>query len=168
MAINFACRCGQKLQAPDHQAGQHLVCPRCHAPVTVPGVPTQASPPPVQSQGGPPPLPSGAGLSAGVTRYPTPAPTSAPPMYGAQRSQTCGLATASLAMGILGCLIGITSILAVIFGHCAISRIKRSGGRMQGLAMAGGGLALGYSTIISTIFWIIIILILVEERVLRL
>jgi hypothetical protein len=38
----------------------------------------------------------------------------------------------------------ITSILAVVFGHIAISQINRSGGMVTGKGMAIAGLVLGY------------------------
>src|SRR5690606_17890342 len=66
--------------------------------------------------------------------YPPPAPTN-------------GLAIASLVLGIAGItvgwfLIGIPSILAVVFGHVALSTIRRTG--QQGRGMAIAGLVTGY------------------------
>jgi hypothetical protein len=62
--------------------------------------------------------------------------------YGSAPTRTSGLAIASLVLGIIW-LYWIGSILAVIFGHVAISQMKKDpqiGGR--GLAIAG--LVLGY------------------------
>jgi hypothetical protein len=67
-----------------------------------------------------------------------PAVTSAP--------RTCGLATASLVLGILGlvCLLPIISpILALIFGIIALGQISRSCGSIKGQGRAIAGLVLG-------------------------
>ncbi len=55
-----------------------------------------------------------------------------------------GKATASLVCGILLCLSPISSIIAVVLGHLALSEIKKSAGRMAGHGMAIAGLVLGY------------------------
>lgn len=55
-----------------------------------------------------------------------------------------GKATASLVCGILLCFGPLTSLLAVILGHLALSDIKKSGGRMSGQGLAIAGLVLGY------------------------
>ena len=54
-----------------------------------------------------------------------------------------GLAIASMVLGIVW-IYGIGSILAVIFGHVALSQIKRSVGSQRGRGMAIAGLVLGY------------------------
>jgi hypothetical protein len=54
---------------------------------------------------------------------------------------TNGLAIAALVLGILW-LYWVGSILAVIFGHIALSQIRHTGQRGRGLAIAG--LVLGY------------------------
>lgn len=61
--------------------------------------------------------------------------------------QTDGYAIASLVLGILP-ILGISSILAVVFGHVAVARVKRT--RRRGIGMATIGLTLGY-------LWIIVI-----------
>ncbi|WP_067793481.1 DUF4190 domain-containing protein [Actinomadura formosensis] len=67
---------------------------------------------------------------------------------------TNGMATASMVCGLIGFLAcGLTSILAVIFGHVALGQIKRTGEGGHGMAVAG--LVLGY--IVSAgwlVFWI--------------
>jgi hypothetical protein len=72
---------------------------------------------------------------------PAPYPYAAPAPYVAQT--TNGLAVASLVAGFfwLGWL---GSILAVIFGHIALTQIKESGGREGGSGLAIAGLCLGY------------------------
>lgn len=84
---------------------------------------TTPTPPPPQ----PPPYPQGF----------------APPQYvvGPPAPGTNGLAIASMVLGILW-IYWIGSILAVIFGHVALSQIKRT--RAGGKGMAIAGLVLGY------------------------
>jgi hypothetical protein len=78
----------------------------------------------------PPPPPVGA--------YPAPVRTvSVPP------PRTNGLAIASMVLGIVW-VYWIGSILAVIFGHVALSQIKKSGGTQRGRGMAIAGVVLGY------------------------
>ncbi len=85
-----------------------------------------------------------------------PPPSAAPlPVFGtagievsglrAPQKTTSGLAITSLVCGILGffCL-GITSIVAVITGHMARSKIKRSMSSIGGEGLALAGLILGY------------------------
>ncbi|MEO5713211.1 MAG: DUF4190 domain-containing protein [Luteolibacter sp.] len=58
---------------------------------------------------------------------------------------SCGLATASLVCGICGVILGpLTGIPAIITGHMALGRIKRSGDVLQGHGMAIAGLIMGY------------------------
>ena len=59
---------------------------------------------------------------------------------------TPGIATASLVCGILGitCLGPFGAIPAVICGHVAKSKIKASGGSLQGDGLALAGLIMGY------------------------
>ncbi|HTL59534.1 MAG TPA: DUF4190 domain-containing protein [Candidatus Limnocylindrales bacterium] len=76
---------------------------------------------------------------------------SAPPQLPTSLGQpkTSGLAIWSLVLGILGvfCFSIIAGIPAVIFGHTALSRIKRSGGMLEGNGLAIGGLVTGYLSI---------------------
>jgi len=65
------------------------------------------------------------------------------PDTGGPAQRTNGLAIASLALGIIW-VYGITSILAVIFGHVARRQIRASGGEQGGSGMAMAGLVLGY------------------------
>jgi hypothetical protein len=69
-------------------------------------------------------------------------PTYPPPV----RIRTNGLAIAALVSGLLF-ITTIGAVLAVIFGHVAISQIKRSGGWQRGGGMAVAGLVLGYAGI---------------------
>jgi len=86
--------------------------------------------------------------------YPYPPPPAQPPWAGpsppypppypgyAMTPSTNGLAIAALVLGIV-CVYWVTSILAIIFGHIALSQIRVSGQRGRGLAIAG--LVLGYA-----------------------
>ena len=66
----------------------------------------------------------------------------------------CGLATVSLVLGILGllssafCLGLLPAIPAVICGHVALTRIKRSGGVLSGSGNAVAGLVTGYLVLV--------------------
>jgi hypothetical protein len=72
------------------------------------------------------------------------APQSAQPVvYVSQGPRTNGLAIASMVLGIVW-VYWVGSILAVIFGHVALSQIKRSQGAQRGSGMAIAGLVLGY------------------------
>ncbi|MWA01381.1 DUF4190 domain-containing protein [Actinomadura sp. LD22] len=67
---------------------------------------------------------------------------------------TNGMATASMVLGLVGFVsCGLTSVLAIIFGHVAQSQIKRT--REEGSGMAVAGLILGYIVTAGwAIFWI--------------
>jgi hypothetical protein len=73
----------------------------------------------------------------------TPPPTAPPP-------KTAPLAIWSLVLGILGltCFSILCGIPAVICGHTALSRIKRSSGMLQGEGFAWGGLITGYTSFV--------------------
>jgi hypothetical protein len=70
-------------------------------------------------------------------------PAPPPPYAGFRATRTSGLAIASLVLGIVW-IFWLGSILAVIFGHVALSQIKRSMGALTGRGMAIAGLILGY------------------------
>jgi len=85
--------------------------------------------------------------------YP-PAPSSAPNWARANPPvvpRTSGMAVASLVLGLLG-LCGIGSLLAVIFGHQALSQIDASNGMVTGRGMAIAGLVLGYLGLAAALF----------------
>lgn len=62
------------------------------------------------------------------------------------QGKTAGIAIASLVLGILGltCLGPLGAIPAIICGHIGWSRIKKSGGMLQGEGLALAGLITGY------------------------
>jgi hypothetical protein len=76
--------------------------------------------------------PNAGAPGAPYASYP-PQPPSYPPPAG---SRTNGLAVASLVLGIVW-LCGVGSILALVFGFMALSRIKRTGEGGRGMAIAG-------------------------------
>ena len=57
--------------------------------------------------------------------------------------ETSGKAVASLILGLLSFFF-VFAILAIVFGHIALSEIKKNAGRLQGRGMAIAGLVLGY------------------------
>ena len=71
---------------------------------------------------------------------PTPAFTGPP--------TTSGKAVTSLVFGLLF-FIPLAFVAAIVFGHLALSEIRRSAGRLKGQGMAIAGLVLGYSWIVS-------------------
>lgn len=64
--------------------------------------------------------------------------------------KTSGLAIGSLVLGILSlfCFSILAGIPAVICGHTALGRIKRSSGMLEGNGLAIGGLVTGYLSIV--------------------
>ncbi|MEO8528667.1 MAG: DUF4190 domain-containing protein [Pseudolysinimonas sp.] len=92
--------------------------------------------------------------SRGYTRISRDAPTqSAVPaahvFYGV--APTNGFAIVSLVLGIIG-----GSILAIVFGHIALSQIERSGEQGSGIAKAG--LTLGYISVAASIVIFIVVM----------
>jgi hypothetical protein len=70
-------------------------------------------------------------------------------------TRTCGQAIAALVLGLIPCTC-VPSILAVIFGHIALSKIDGSNGELKGRGMAMWGLVLGYIfTVLNLIYGII-------------
>jgi hypothetical protein len=63
---------------------------------------------------------------------------------------TSGLAIASLVLSILW-IGGLGSLLAVIFGAIALSKINRSGGWVRGRGLAGAGLTIGVVGLLGTV-----------------
>jgi hypothetical protein len=59
------------------------------------------------------------------------------------------MAIASLACSLGALLCGISAVLGIVFGHIALSQIKRTGQGGRGLAIAG--LIIGYLLLLLTI-----------------
>ena len=81
-------------------------------------------------------------------------PPAPPPSYAGYATRTSGLAIASLVLGIVW-VFWLGSILAVIFGHVALSQIKRSMGALTGRGMAIAGLILGYLGLVTLVGFIV-------------
>jgi competence protein ComGC len=75
-------------------------------------------------------------------------------------AKTSPLAISSLVLGILGivllvvCIGPLFAIPAIICGHIAYSRVKRSGGALKGEGIALGGLITGYVCLAVALVWI--------------
>lgn len=129
-----------------------------------------AGPPPgweVPTPGGTPPP------TAPRQTEPTPAPTSppptAPPPYpqsasasGPAAGRTEPFAIVSLVVALAGwvlCLLPVTGIVAVVFGHLARSRTKRNGTKGRGMALAG--VIVGYVQIVVGVIAIVTLIVVV-------
>ena len=126
-----------------------------------PGVP--GGPPPTgypSAYGAVPPSPTGfPAASAMPGQYPGAYPPGYRPPVVRRRNN--GFAAASLAVAITGvflCFAPVLSILAVVFGHVARGRIKRSQGAEGGQGLATAGLIIGYLTLaLSVAFWVFVV-----------
>lgn len=87
----------------------------------------------------------------------TPSPTATRPAP----SSGSGLAVSSMVCGILGLFtLGLTSIIAVITGHLALSKIKSSNGAIGGRGMAIAGLVTGYLGLLLGIGALVVLVLL--------
>ncbi len=80
------------------------------------------------------------------------------------RRQTEGLAVASLILGIAGFFAcSLLGILAVVFGYMGRTKIKESGGMLEGDSMCTAGIILGFIqigiTLLVVVIWAIIAII---------
>lgn len=92
--------------------------------------------------------------------YGAPPPYGAPAPYGygyqvQPARPTNGWAIASLVVSLVSC--GFGSILGVIFGHVAMSQIKRNGDQGRGLAIAG--LIIGYLGLLAVIGFVVLVIV---------
>ena len=130
--IHFNCsKCGQTLEVDESGVGMQVNCPKCNQSITVPPASSPAKPV--------------------VRLVPQPPSSGTIPMqfntenHRQTDSRTCGVAIASMILGILSLLsCGITGIPAVICGHIARSKIRKSAGALGGSGMALAGLITGY------------------------
>lgn len=91
----------------------------------------------------PPPPPGGSYPQSPRGWQPSQAPLRPPPgYYYPQHGRTSGLAIASMVLGIVW-VYWLGSILAIIFGHVAISQMRRDP-NLRGKGMAIAGIVLGY------------------------
>jgi type IV pilus assembly protein PilA len=78
----------------------------------------------------------------------SPAASPAIPLAANAPAETSGKAVASLVCGLLF-FIPLLFVLAIVFGHLALSEIRKSAGRLKGEGMAIAGLVLGYLWIVG-------------------
>jgi len=81
-------------------------------------------------------------------------------------AKTSGKAIASLLCGLLF-FIPCLFIVAIVFGHLALSEIKRSAGRLKGQGLAIAGLVLGYGWVVFALPLILIIAAIAIPNLLR-
>ena len=73
-----------------------------------------------------------------------------------------GMAIASLVLGVLGLVIGLLSILAIVFGYTARRNVERATGARTGSGLAAAGIALGW---IGLALWVIGIVLITSGRI---
>lgn len=139
-------------------------------PPPTPGYPPPTAAYPPTGSGYPPPTPGYPAPGQGPPppgQFPPGPPWGQPsayPPYGYRGSvaiaRNNAMAIASLVTGLVGvfvCFFPVLSLLAVVFGHVALSQIKQRAGRERGRGMAIGGLVIGYLTLLAAIgFWIVV------------
>lgn len=78
--------------------------------------------------------------------------------HAGMQPRTNGLAVAGMVLGIIGLFTcGLTSILAIIFGHVSYSQIKRTGEGGSGMAVAA--IVTGWIvTVLWLLYWLAIVL----------
>jgi len=133
--FRFYCmRCGQHLVVDSSAAGQSIKCPACSALVPVP-THVAATPPPIIAS--PPPLIMDAKAFAGERQ---------------------GMAIASLVLGIISVIafgLGfLTGIPAIVLGHLARSRARKSPHLYTGKGKAAAGLVMGYWSIAALLLFL--------------
>ncbi|MBN1289037.1 MAG: DUF4190 domain-containing protein [Actinobacteria bacterium] len=142
----FCAQCGGSLEA-QVAAGETAAgaSPVPDAPTGGPGQPPPPPGAPGESLTG---APSGFGQPAGQMPFGPPPNTPPPPAYSAPmaRTETEPMAIASLVLSIGGWMFCpfLFSILGVIFGYMARTKIRESGGRLQGDGIALAGIIIGW------------------------
>lgn len=139
-----------------------------------PGTASPAGQPTPASGGAASAVPPAPAYGAPAPAYGAPAPTYGAPAYGTSGyaapvgytapQKTNGLAIASLVLGIVGlpfCLWFIGGIPALILGYMAKSQIRASGDTEQGRGMALAGIILGWISVVCTVLFIVLWLLLV-------
>jgi DNA-directed RNA polymerase subunit RPC12/RpoP/MFS superfamily sulfate permease-like transporter len=143
MAIRFQCeKCRQLLDAEDDMSGLEIACPKCGNKIMI-GLSMAPDPVPVAS----PALPSSAPSPC------TALPTSETVAY----TEISGLAVASMVTGILAMCGGwlwsgiLLPVLALVFAHISLSKIRKHRPKLTGKGFAVTGLVLGYVSLIIAI-----------------
>jgi type IV pilus assembly protein PilA len=97
---------------------------------------------------------------------PAPVVASSSPPTPSVPANTSGKAITSLVCGLLF-FIPFLFIVGIVFGHLALSEIKRSAGRLKGEGLAIAGLVLGYSWVVFALPLILIIAAIAIPNLLR-
>ena len=131
--IKFTClACGQHIVCDINESGRPMLCPSCHANLTVPHHMLQEPAPPdpepqtPESSVMPPPVPEAAAMA---------------------NPRTSGLAVASLICSLSSLIICIGWLPGIICGHLAKARIRRDP-TLKGRGLATAGLIISYGTVI--------------------
>lgn len=132
------------IPSPPEDRGELTSPPTPPAPQDRVDGPSPVPPPP------PPPIPPPTG------------PYQPAPPYMPPRQTVAGFAVASMVLGILW-IYWIGSILAVIFGHIALSQIKRANGWKTGRGMAIAGVVLGWIGVVTLPLFIIAAIVTADE-----
>lgn len=158
----FCAQCGGSLEAGTASVEAAPGAPP--VPVAPAGGPGQPPPPPgapVESLTGPPP---GFGQPAGQMPIGPQSGMPPPPAYSAPMAQaeTEPMAIASLVLSIGGWMFCplLFSVLGVIFGYMARTRIRESAGRLQGDGIALAGIIIGWIGIGIVVAVVVLMLIL--------
>lgn len=155
-SIQFLCSsCQHRLQVDESQKGNQAICPMCNAEVAVPII--EAAVVAMPSSG----PQSGSGPQATSSPFQASPTAGTCPPYHQQANaswpahqQTEPFAIVSLVCSLAGILCWVGSIVGVVFGHIAISKIKASGEQLGGRGLATAGLIIGY-------VWICIMFVLI-------
>jgi prepilin-type processing-associated H-X9-DG protein len=135
--IQFACTCGNRLQADDDHAGKEMMCPKCGRDIVIPESGQHA---------GTVAVPPGRGETIPrktrriVTEQVEAWPAESPP------ARTSRKAVASLILGICSIVLlctFLTGIPAIILGILSLREISQSRGRLKGQGLAIGAIVTG-------------------------
>ena len=139
--IKFSClACGQHIECDVTESGRSMLCPNCHANLTVPRV--------MEMDTVPEPEPS--------------TPITPPPVLGAklpEEAAVTGFRTSKLAIASLVCSLTCLCLPGILFGHLAKARIRRDP-KLQGRDMAIAGLIISYVTLLLAVLAFVFIFIL--------
>lgn len=153
--FRFECpSCGSPFLIDEQYRGQEVTCPKC----STSSIADDNKPPEIPAESTMPCPYCSEQISTNSIRcnhcgsvVRQPGPVSAPGVP----PTTCGLAIAALVLGLIPCTC-VPSLLAIIFGHIALSKIANSNGQLKGRGMAIAGLILGYIfTALNIIYGII-------------
>ena len=157
MPLRFRCpQCKKPVSVDAKYAGLTVECPGCLARVQVP---LQSDPELERAASGPPTTPEGLPYKPCpfCTEYVSPHAMQCPhcgsrldaPVEGSEwaaaraEPRTSGYAVASLVLGLLP-MTPVPSVAAIVLGHVAAARIRRSPVLYKGMALARWGAGLGY------------------------